>query len=83
MAEVVALSAAGNVFLYARGAERAMRVTWHHEVDTVVLSIWQYDRCVSSFRLAADEVPELIQTLVDGLGAYVGLGKHRRAAAPA
>jgi hypothetical protein len=71
MAEVVALSAPGTVFLDARGAERALRVTWHHEVDTVVLSLWQFDRCVSSFRLTADEVPELVRSLVEGLGAYV------------
>ncbi len=63
-------------------------MTWHHEADTVVLSLWQSDRCVSSFRLDAADAPALIESLVEGLGAYVterkhGRGKHRLRAQPA
>jgi hypothetical protein len=54
-------------FLDARGDERALRVSWHHEADLVVLSMWRGRECVSSFRLAVDEVPELIEALRAGL----------------
>ena len=33
----------------------------------VVLSMWRGRECVSSFRLAIDEVPELIEMLREGL----------------
>jgi hypothetical protein len=57
----------GSVFLDARGDDRALRVSWHSEADVVVLSLWRENVCVSSFRLAIDDVPELIATLTDGL----------------
>ncbi|MCW2782210.1 MAG: hypothetical protein JWR35_2659 [Marmoricola sp.] len=59
-------------FLDARGDERALRIHWHHDADLVVLSMWRGHQCVSSFRLAIDEVPELIEALREGLDdAYV------------
>src|SRR3982751_584687 len=59
-------------FLDARGDQRALRVTWHHEADLVVLSMWRGPECVSSFRLAVEEVPDLIRALRAGLDdAYV------------
>jgi hypothetical protein len=51
----------------ARGPARALRVSWHHEADLVVLSMWRGQQCVSTFRLAIDEVPDLIETLRAGL----------------
>lgn len=54
-------------FLDTRGDARALRVSWHHEADVVVLSMWRGQECVSSFRLAIDEVPDLIAVLRDGL----------------
>jgi hypothetical protein len=54
-------------FIDARGASRALRVSWHHEADLVVLSMWRGQECVSTFRLAIDEVPGLIATLREGL----------------
>jgi len=54
-------------FLDTRGDARALRVSWHHEADVVVLSMWRGRECVSSFRLAVDEVPELIAVLRQGL----------------
>ena len=54
-------------FLDTRGDARALRVSWHHEADVVVLSMWRGGECVSSFRLAIDEVPELIEMLREGL----------------
>lgn len=57
----------GSIYLDARGAERAMRVTWHHEAGLVVLSLWRENVCAGSFRLAIDEVPGLIELLRAGL----------------
>lgn len=44
-----------------------MRVSWHHESGLVVLSLWRENICAGSFRLAIDEVPELIDMLRAGL----------------
>jgi hypothetical protein len=63
------LTATGDVFLDARGADRALRVSWHHEAGLVVLSLWRDNVCAGSFRLAVDEVPELIAMLRAGLDA--------------
>ena len=80
MADSRPIPAAASIFLDARGADRALRVSWHSEADLVVLSMWRENVCVGSFRLAIDEVPELIAFLSAGLGsAYAGA----RAAHPA
>ena len=73
---------AGNpsIVLDARGADRALRVSWHTEADLVVLSMWRENVCVSSFQLAIDEVPDLIAFLSSGLGsAYAGARAARSA----
>ena len=56
----------GSIFLDARGSDRALRVSWHAETDLVVLSLWRDNVCAASFRLAVDEVPELIEMLRRG-----------------
>jgi len=61
------LPALGSIFLDARGDDRALRVTWHAEADLVVLSLWRDNVCAASFRLAIEEVPELIEMLRAGL----------------
>ena len=61
------LPAAGEVFLDARGGNRALRVSWHTEADVVVLSLWRDGTCAASFRLDVVEVPELIAVLSRGL----------------
>ncbi|MBO0847356.1 MAG: hypothetical protein J2P22_18300 [Nocardioides sp.] len=67
MATARPLPASGEVFLDARGDDRALRVSWHFDSDLVVLSLWRENVCTGSFRLPAEEVPELIETLRDGL----------------
>ena len=57
----------GSIFLDARGDERALRVSWHDEADLVVVSLWRDNVCTGSFRLAAEDVPDLVDTLVDTL----------------
>ena len=56
-----------ELFLDARGEARALRVRWHQDEDVVVLSMWRGGQCVSTFRLAIDEVPDLIASLRAGL----------------
>ncbi len=73
----------GEVFLDARGKGRAMRLTWHHEADVVVLSLWRDGTCAGTFRLSKDDVNEFIDALVDGVrdapGVHVATssGSHR------
>jgi hypothetical protein len=63
------LAASGSVFLDARGQDRALRVTWHSESGVVVLSLWRDNVCAGSFRVDADDVPDLIAALAAGLAA--------------
>ncbi|MDQ1586181.1 MAG: hypothetical protein QOH80_1546 [Actinomycetota bacterium] len=70
MTAVVPLPAKSLVLADARGAGRAMRVSWHAEAGTaglVVLSLWQADHCVGTFRLVAADVPALVESLRVGL----------------
>ncbi|HYG92870.1 MAG TPA: hypothetical protein VD859_04715 [Nocardioides sp.] len=57
----------GSMFFDARGDDRALRVSWHDEAGLMVVSMWRENVCVATFRLEADEVPDLITTLVDAL----------------
>ena len=66
MSDVSAPPVNGEVFLDARGGERALRVSWYEQSShdgTVVLSIWREGTCVVSFRLEGREVPILIEAL--------------------
>jgi hypothetical protein len=57
----------GEIFLDARGENRALRVSWHTDRDLVVLSLWRDNVCAGSFRLTVEEVPPLIALLRAGL----------------
>jgi len=72
------LPAAGEIFLDARGGDRALRVSWHHESELVVLSLWRDNVCAGSFRLGVDEVPELIALLRAGLDTTYEVAQRRR-----
>ena len=67
MARPRPLPRTGGVFLDPRGEDRSLRVSWHPESDVVVLSLWRDNLCIGTFRLAVDEVPDLIALLRDGL----------------
>ena len=62
-----ALPELGTIHLDARGADRVLRVSWHTEAELVVLSLWRDNVCAATFRLAADEVVDLIDVLQAGL----------------
>jgi hypothetical protein len=72
------LPATGDVFLDARGGDRALRVSWHHESGLVVLSLWRENVCAGSFRLAVDDVPELLDLLRTGLDTAYAAALARR-----
>ena len=61
----------GGVLRDVRGAGRALRVSWHGEDGLVVLSLWDGPRCTGTVRLAAADVPELIEALRVGLAPEV------------
>ena len=65
MVAVRPLPPTGSILLDARGDDRALRVSWHDEAGVVVLSLWRDNVCTGTFRLAAADVPDLIDTLVD------------------
>jgi hypothetical protein len=78
MATARPLPETGSIFLDARGGDRALRVSWHHEAGLVVLSLWRDNVCSGSFRLAVDEVPDLIDMLRSGLDQSYAAALTRR-----
>jgi hypothetical protein len=64
-----ALSSRRDLFLDERGT--GLRVSWHPERDLVVLSVWQDDRCVRTFRMPARDIPRLSGLLAAALGDWV------------
>jgi len=66
MGELVNLpSSPSRWFADSRG--RSLKATWHAEAGLVVISLWESDRCVGTFRLAAREAPDLIGLLADAV----------------
>lgn len=74
------LPASGSIHLDARGGDRALRVSWHHESGLVVLSLWRDNVCAGSFRLGVDEVPTLVEALRSGLDQQYDVALGRRSA---
>lgn len=64
MGEQPALPTSGGVFIDDRGMARALRVTWHPEVQLMVLSLWQGEHCTATFRLPAADIPAFVQALI-------------------
>ena len=78
MTAVAPLPDGAELFLDTRGDARALRLSWHHEAGLVVLSLWRDNICAGSFRLAVDEVPELIEMLRAGLDTAYAVALQRR-----
>jgi hypothetical protein len=68
------------MFLDERGA--GLRVSWHPERDLVVLSVWQGDRCVGTFRMPVRDIPRLSGLLAAALGDWVDQADAGRAELP-
>lgn len=69
MGEVRPIPTLGGVVRDVRGAGRALRVSWHHDDGLVVLSLWDGPRCTGTVRVAAADVPALVEALQIGLHA--------------
>ena len=78
MATARPLPAQGEIFLDARGDDRALRVSWHYDIDLVVLSLWRENGCIGAFRLTVDEVPELISMLRSGRDTAYAVARSRQ-----
>jgi hypothetical protein len=57
------------MFLDERGT--GLRVTWHPERDLMVLSVWQGDGCIGTFRMSVQDIPRLSGLLAAALGDWV------------
>jgi hypothetical protein len=67
MGEVRPIPTLGGVVRDVRGRGRALRVSWHSEDGIVVLSLWDGPRCTGTVRVAAHDVPPLVEALQVGL----------------
>ena len=81
MAGATPLPRVGEVFFDDRGEDRVLRLSWHPDAEVMVLSIWNGGACTGTFRLAARDVPVLMETLSQGVP--VPQPRGRRHAAPA
>lgn len=70
MAEVIPFPSHGDVFFDVRGRERALRLNWHPENGLVVLSFWRDGECAATFRMRAEDVPQLVGVFVEGLAEW-------------
>jgi hypothetical protein len=68
----------GDVVLGRDRAGRSLRVSAHPELGRVVLSIWQEDTCIGTFRLAPGDVPDVVRMLS---AAAVDAGQEAHGAA--
>ena len=72
------MAAVGNqtrrVFIEDERADgRYLRVTWHPERGTFVVSHWEDDVCIAATRVAAGDSPALVALLANGLGEALEL----------
>jgi hypothetical protein len=55
----------GEVFLDPRDDGRALRVSWHGDSHTAVLSLWRGEVCIGTHRLGPADVGQLVQLLLE------------------
>jgi len=67
--EVIGLDAPrSRWFADARG--RSLKASWHREAGLVVISLWESDRCIGTFRLPVADAPELMVLLAGAVKAW-------------
>lgn len=67
--EVIGFEAPGRRwFADARG--RSLKASWHPEASLVVISLWESDRCIGTFRLPVADAPELMVLLAGAVKAW-------------
>ena len=55
----------------ARDDERALRVSWHHELGRVVLSTWRGGRCTGTVQLDPEDAARLITWLAGDEAGWI------------
>lgn len=55
----------GDVFLDARGEDRALRLSRHEGDGLVILSLWRRGVCTGTFRLPDTDLPDLLGALTE------------------
>lgn len=80
VAEVVPFPPLGDVFIGQDAAGKVLRVTWHPEIDRLVLSIWRNGCCASTVRLSVSDASRLIAALAEGLGEVASSAAEHRPA---
>jgi len=55
-------------FVDSRG--RSLKATWHAEAETVVVSLWESDRCVGTFQLSVADAPQLMILLAEAVKVW-------------
>ena len=63
MGHVLPMPNVGDVFVDVRGDDRTLRISYHAERETVVMSLWVGGDCRGTFRLFADDLDRLVRTL--------------------
>lgn len=79
MTEIAPLPAAGAVFFDERDDGRTLRLSWHEDTATFVVSLWRGNSCVGSCRLAAADAPRFIHSMTTALAANAGAHAQRAA----
>jgi hypothetical protein len=64
--DAVPLPREGEVFFDVRGESRTMRLSWYADSSVAVFSIWQGNRCTSTFRLPFGDLARMVETLEAG-----------------
>ena len=64
--DAVPLPREGEVFFDVRGESRTMRLSWYADSSVAVFSIWQGNRCTSTFRLPFGDLARMVETLQAG-----------------
>jgi hypothetical protein len=67
MEPVSPLPTQGAVFFDPRDEGRSLRLSFHDDLGFFVLSLWRDDTCLGTFRLAVEEAPRMIHSVVTAL----------------
>src|SRR6202161_531653 len=72
----------GEVFFDVRGGSRSMRLSWYSDSGVAVFSIWQGGTCTGTFRLPADDLGRLVDSLQRGASGEGNGGQAGQATDP-
>ncbi len=67
MEPVSPLPTKGAVFFDPRDEGRSLRLSFHEDLGVFILSLWRDDTCLGTFRLAVEEAPRMIHSVVTAL----------------